>query len=404
MNRRDTIAQMIAFALVVLLLAPDIKRFFAAREITWAYILLLSFALSFSLVPIVMRTAHWIGAVDRPGGRKTHHQATPLMGGAAIYFGFALVMFLAQEILHFSHELKGVALGATLVFVTGLLDDIFGLSAKVRLVAQTLAVGILIKYGVILSFLPQTWWGDAGAILITFVWVVGITNAINFLDGLDGLAGGSSAINAAFFSLVALRYGEPFMLLLAIALVGSCLGFLPYNFRRHRPASIFLGDGGSNFLGFTLAGIGILGDWGANNWVGIVVPVVILGVPIFDTTLTTVMRIAKGQVRTFGEWIRFTGRDHFHHRLSDLGLGNKKAVWVIYLISVALGLEALVLKNAQGVDALFSLLQVGIAFLLMGGFMVFVQNTYIRLAEIRRRPSGDEPSKIDGGAQTTNGG
>ena len=387
MNRRDTVVQMIAIAFIALLLAPDIKLFFATQEITWAYILLLSCALSFSLMPIVMRTAHWIGAVDRPGGRKIHHQATPLLGGAAIYFGFALVMFLAQDILHFSHELKGVALGATLVFATGLLDDIFGLSAKVRLIAQTLAVGILIKYGAVLSFLPQTWWGDAGAILITYLWVVGITNAVNFLDGMDGLAGGSSAINAAFFSLVALRYGEPFMLLLAIALVGSCLGFLPYNFRRHKPAAVFLGDSGSNFLGFTLAGIGILGEWGTDNWVGLVVPIVILGVPIFDTALTTVMRIAKGQVHTFGEWIHFTGRDHFHHRLSDLGLGNKKAVWVIYLISVVLGLEALILKNAQGIDALFALIQVGIAFLLMGGFMVFVQNTYSKLAEIRRRPN-----------------
>ena len=387
MIRREISIPILSALLAAILMLPAAKGFFSEQHLTWAYIFLLAFGLSTGLVPIVMRVAKRIGAVDRPGGRKTHQQVTPLMGGAAIYFGFALVMILAQDILHFSQELKGVAIGATLIFMVGLLDDIFGLSAKIRRIAQLLAVGILMKYGVILSFLPQTWWGDAGEILITFLWIVGITNAINFLDGMDGLASGTSAINAAFFSMFALRSGEPFMLLLSIALFGSCLGFLPYNFRRHQPASIFLGDSGSNFLGFTLAGIGILGEWGTDNWVGIVVPIVILGVPIFDTSLTTVVRIATGQVKTFGQWLRFTGRDHFHHRLSDLGLGNKRAVWVIYLISIGQGLQALVLKNAHGVDALFSLLQIGILFLLMGGFMVFVQNSYNKLLEIRRRTS-----------------
>ena len=174
------------------------------------------------------------------------------------------------------------------------------------------------------------------------------------------------------------------MMLLSIALVGSCLGFIPYNFRRHRPASVFLGDSGSNFLGFTLAGIGILGEWGTNNLVGIVVPVLILGVPIFDTTLTTVVRIRTGQVRSFGQWIHFTGRDHFHYRLSDLGVGNKTAVWIIYLVSIWLGLEALVMKNARGIDAVFSMMQVAIIFFLIGSFMVFVQNRYARLVKARR--------------------
>ncbi|MDA0709560.1 MAG: MraY family glycosyltransferase, partial [bacterium] len=126
----------------------------------------------------------------------------------------------------------------------GLLDDLWGLTAKIRLLAQILAVGILIKFGAVLSFLPETWWGHLGEYAITFLWVIGITNAINFLDGMDGLATGSSAINAAFFSLVALRSEGSEMLLLSIALAGSCLGFLPYNFRRNKPAAIFLGDSG----------------------------------------------------------------------------------------------------------------------------------------------------------------
>ncbi len=214
--------------------------------------------------------------------------------------------------------------------------------------------------------------------------MIGITNAVNFLDGMDGLAAGSSAINSAFFALVALQTGQPFMMLLSIALMGSCMGFLPYNFRRLKPASIFLGDSCSNFLGFTLAGIGILGEWGTNNLVGLAVPILILSVSNFDTTLPTVVRFKSGQVRSFSEWIRFTGRDHFHHRRSDLGFGNKTAVWIIYLISVWLGLEAFVTKNARGIDAIFSLLKVSIIFILIGSFMVFVQHRYERLAQVRR--------------------
>ena len=343
-----------------------------------------------------MRLAKLIGAVDQPGGRKTHHNVTPLMGGAAIFFGFALVTVLSSDILYFTEGHKGVALGASLIFIIGVLDDIWGLSAKIRLITQFLAVGILVKYGVVMSFLPDTWWGLTGEYFITLLWVVDITNAVNFLDGMDGLASGTSAINALFFSLVALRSGisDPFMqtmLMISVTLAGSCLGFLPYNFRRHQPGLIFLGDSGSNFLGFTLASIGILGEWGADNWVGLVVPIVILGVPIFDTSLTTIVRIATGQVRNFGEWLRFTGRDHFHHRLSDLGLGNKRAVLVIYLVSIGQGLEALVLRNALGFDALFSIAQVGIAFVLMGAFMVFVHNRYIKLIEIRRSTSSEAP-------------
>ncbi|MCZ6634503.1 MAG: MraY family glycosyltransferase [bacterium] len=400
MTQRFHVPQILTLIPIGVLLSPAVKTAFQHWQLTWAYILILSWCITFALMPLIRRLAFRLDAVDHPGGRKTHEQSTPLMGGTAIFIGFALVLLFAQDILHFTPELKGVALAGTLIFVIGLLDDIWGLSARIRLISQFLAVGILVKYGVVLSFLPQTWWGDIGEFLMTLFWVVGITNAINFLDGMDGLASGTTAINALFFSLVALPTNDLFMqsmMLLSIALAGSCLGFLPYNFRRKQPASIFLGDSGSNFLGFILAGIGILGKWGTseagiptsgewdlNNLIRLTIPIIILGVPIFDTTLTTIVRIKTGQVRSFKQWVHFTGRDHFHHRLSDLGIGNKKAVWVIYLVSVVQGLEALVLKNARGIDAIFSLLQVSIVFLLIGSFMVFVQNQYTRLMKIRR--------------------
>ena len=317
-------AALCSLIVICTLMVPSVANTFSAWNVTWVYILLLSFCLTTALIPIVRRAAIRIGAVDRPGGRKMHAAPTPLMGGAAIYLGFILVMVLARDILHFSLGLKGVTIGATIVFITGALDDMWGLTARVRLVAQLLAAATLIKFGLVVSFLPETWWGDAAEILFTVFWVIGITNAVNFLDGVDGLAGGSSTINALFFGLVALQTDQPFMMLLSIALVGACLGFMPFNFRRTKPAMIFMGDAGSDFLGFTLAGIGILGDWGSVNLVGLTVPILILGVPIFDTTLTTVVRIRTGQVRTFGEWIHYTGRDHFHHRLSDLGIGTRR--------------------------------------------------------------------------------
>jgi UDP-GlcNAc:undecaprenyl-phosphate/decaprenyl-phosphate GlcNAc-1-phosphate transferase len=382
-SRRAYILQALALVVMFVLLVPEVRLFFLQRNLTWTYLIAQSFCLTFTLVPFIHWLAPLLGAIDTPGGRKQHATPTSLMGGASIFLGYALVMLLGRDILHFSYELKGVAYGGALIFIIGVLDDIWGLTAKIRLLGQLLSVAILYKFGVWMSFLPDVWWGHAGEILITTLWVVGITNALNFLDGMDGLATGSAGINALFFGLVALQTEQPFVMLLSLAMAGSCLGFLPWNFRRHQPARIFLGDGGSNFLGFTLAGVGIIGNWGSHSLVGLAVPILILGVPIFDTTLTTVVRIKRGQVRSFGEWLRFTGRDHFHHRLSDLGIGNRKAVYVIYLVTFWLGLEALVMKNARGIDAVFSIAQVGIVFLLIGLFMVLVQDRYRRLAEVR---------------------
>ncbi|MSS72287.1 MAG: undecaprenyl/decaprenyl-phosphate alpha-N-acetylglucosaminyl 1-phosphate transferase [Candidatus Latescibacteria bacterium] len=371
-----------------ILLHPAMRAKAYPSRYGWGlYLLALSFLIAYVLTPVAGRVAARVGAVDHPSGRKAHASATPYFGGAAIYAAFAAVVLLN---FYFSVELKGVALGATLIFVVGLLDDIWNLSARLKLLAQGVAVVILIKYNVSISFLPDTWWGDAGEVLLTGLWVIGITNAFNFIDGLDGLATGSAAINAFFFGLVAFMTDQQFMMFLSAALMGSCLGFLPHNFRRSRPAGIFMGDAGSNFLGFTLAGIGVMGDWGRNHLSDIIVPVLILGVPIFDTTLTTVVRVWSSQVKTFNEWIAFTGRDHFHHRLSDLGLGNRTAVLVIYTITAWAGLSGLLLKDATGMSAVLALMQSAIIFLLIGGFMVFVKDQYARMAGVVNPKSGDE--------------
>ena len=361
-----------------LLLHPSVREFASGSLLGWGlYLMGLSFLISFLLVPAAGWLAARFGAVDHPAERKAHSFPTPYFGGLAIYLAFAAVVI---QNFYFSIELKGVALGGTIIFIVGLVDDVWNISARVKLLSQVIAVGILIKYNVYISFLPDTWWGYVGELLLTGIWVIGITNAFNFIDGLDGLAAGSATINAMFFGLVALLTGQKFMMFLSVALMGSCMGFLPYNLRRLKPAGIFMGDAGSNFLGFTLAGIGIMGDWGRGDLIDIVVPVLILGVPIFDTTLTTVVRVWSGQMKTFNQWIAFTGRDHFHHRLADLGLGNRKSVLVIYTVTAWAGLSALLMKDASGFYTILGVMQSGIIFLLIGGFMVFIKGQYARLA------------------------
>jgi UDP-GlcNAc:undecaprenyl-phosphate GlcNAc-1-phosphate transferase len=279
----------------------------------------------------------------------------------------------------FSDELKGVALGSTLIFGLGVVDDCKGLPARIKLLVQLMAVAILIRYGVVISFLPEGLWGNMGEWLLTAFWVVGITNAVNFLDGMDGLAAGMCGIIAVFFGLVALQNNQSYMVYLALPLVGGCLGFLPYNFRLRRPAAIFLGDGGSTFLGFTVAALAVMGDWAGDHAVRLIVPVLILGVPIFDMSFTTFMRVKNGQVRSLREWIEYTGRDHFHHRLADLRIGNHTAVLVIYIVTFWLGLSALALKNTTGLNAVLQVAQSVVIFVLLGFFMIFVQRKYAEI-------------------------
>jgi UDP-GlcNAc:undecaprenyl-phosphate GlcNAc-1-phosphate transferase len=370
--------KIVIFFFVLFLLSGEAQRLLNSSGLKWAYLLLLAFGIGYVATPLVHRLAHWTGVVDVPRGRKAHQSPTALLGGVAVYAAFA---FTVLRNFSFSEELKGIALAGTLVFLVGLADDVREIPAKLKLAAQLVAVAMLIQSGVVVSFLPEGWWGNAGEWAITAVWVIGITNAVNFLDGMDGLAAGSCAINAVFFGLVALQNHHDFMVYLALPLAGSCLSFLPYNFRPGRPAAVFLGDAGSTFLGFTLAALAVMGDWAGDHVVRLIVPVLILGVPIFDMSFTTFMRIKSGQVRSFREWVEFTGRDHFHHRLEALRIGRPAAVLVIYVVTMWLGLSALALKNATGASALLEVARSVIIFLLMGFFMVFVQRQYARLEQ-----------------------
>ena len=347
---------------------PAVKARCFQAGYRWGYLLLFSFLVCFLALPLVRGGARRLKLLDYPDPRKVHLVPTPLLGGVAVAGTFALTLLYN---FNFSLGLKGVVLGAGIVFFAGVIDDIFGLPAGVKLLVQIVATYVLIRFGVAFSFFPKTILGTLANHLLTFLWVVGITNAVNFFDGMDGLATGVGIIASFFFSLVAIQTRQGYMMYISVALLGSCLGFLPYNFKPRGSASIFLGDAGSTFIGFTLAGLAILGDWAANNPVkALSTPLLILGVLVFDMIYITVARIASGRVGSFREWIDYVGKDHLHHRLENLGLSKKQSVLFIYFLMGILGLGALLLKRGGTIETLLILSQSAMVLLMVAVLMI----------------------------------
>jgi UDP-GlcNAc:undecaprenyl-phosphate/decaprenyl-phosphate GlcNAc-1-phosphate transferase len=344
-------------AFVIALTLPPVRRAFSASGLGWVYLVVLAFALALVGVPLVRALAHWWGVLDRPAARKVHMTATPLLGGAAVYGAFAATVLFNFT---FSLQLKGVAVGATIVVAVGLLDDVFDVPARWKLAGQAVAVAVAMAYGVVLDTVPTAWPGSGVInVALTLVWFLAVTNALQFLDGMDGLAAGLGAIAALFFSLAALQTSQPYLMFLAAPLVGACLGFLPYNFRFGRPATIFLGDAGASFIGFTLAGLAVMGEWAENDFIGLLTPVLILAVPLFDIAFVGTVRVVTGKVHSVGEWLAYTARDHIHHRFEALGLTRTETVLLIFFIAATLGISAMLLKEATKHEAALVLIQAG---------------------------------------------
>ncbi len=326
----------------------------------WLYKLIFPFILALSLTPLIRKIALKLKVLDYPNERKLHSKPTPLLGGLAIYIAFATALLVNS---HFSIPLKGVAIGATIIMFMGLVDDIKPIPSQIKLIIEMLAVIVLIRYGVMVSFLPNVLWGKIGEVIITIIWVLGITNAMNFMDGLDGLATGLASISAGIFFIIAIQTNQLYLAYLTIALLGATLGFLPYNFH---PAKIFLGDSGSNFLGFTLASLAVMGGWAENNpVVSFGVPILVLGILIFDIIYITIARITQHKVTNFKTWLEYVGRDHFHHRLLNMNLSERQVAVFIYLISLCLGLGAIALRSASSNGALLLLFQATLIFIII---------------------------------------
>ncbi len=296
-----------------------------------------SMLISYFLTPLIEKIALSIGAVDRPHERKVHKGIIPRLGGVAIYFSFlaALLLFIPLN-----YEVFGIVLGATLILIMGIVDDIRHLPAGIKFAVQIVAALILIRFGVMIEFIGNPAGGLINLSLwlgvpLTLFWIVGATNTINFIDGLDGLAAGVSAISLFALGFYAYQAGQTQTTLICLALAGSTLGFLKHNFH---PARIFMGDSGSMFLGFMLGAITVQGVMKSIVAVALLVPIVIMGVPIFDTAFAIFRRYRSKQPLSLAD------KGHIHHRLLHRGFSHRQTVIIIYFWSILLSVVALTLR------------------------------------------------------------
>lgn len=347
-----------ALVLFIALLTPPVRRIFFEALGRWLYIFLIASSIATLLTPLMIWIANRTGIVDNPGGRKIHARATPLLGGVAVAVAF--ITALSANMILDTKEIVLIACG-TVMAVVGLIDDWRNIPARYKLLIQVVAVLVLIRYGIILDLFPkETSLGYGLNAVLTILWIVGLTNAMNFIDGMDGLATGVAAIISLFMGLVAFQTHQPFMGWIAIGMLGSCLGFLPFNFslKTKGQASIFLGDAGSTFFGFVLSALAIKAAWADNNpIVSFATPVLIFWVLIYDMAYISIERIITGKVKSFRDWIDYVGTDHIHHRLLAVLGDRRKVVLFIFFLCATLGISAITLRGATTTDGILTVLQ-----------------------------------------------
>ena len=296
-------------------------------------------AVAYFTTPWVKGMAIKAGALDAPDDRKVHKKPIPRMGGIAIYLGFVLAVLAS---MHVNREIVGLLLGGTVIMMVGIIDDMRQLSAKVKLLGQIAAAMVLVAFHIRIEWLTNPFgemlYVDQFSVPLTILWVVGLTNTVNLIDGLDGLAAGVSTIASITILLVALQQNFWTVAILTAALAGAALGFLQHNFN---PAKIFMGDTGSMFLGYMLAAVSILGTVKSAATIALVVPIMALGLPIMDTAFAILRRYRNGRP------IFKPDKGHLHHRLLDLGLTQKQAVLLMYVISGCLGISAIALTEVN---------------------------------------------------------
>ena len=332
---------------------------------------ILAFIVAFMATPYTIKIANKIGAVDIPKDkRRMHTKRMPKFGGPAVILGFIISMiyliivmsiegsldlFTEQE---YGKKLLGVLLGIVVIAITGIIDDIKTLKPWQELIGQTIAAIIVVAFGIQIEhlnipFLYRVGLSEAFSTIITVLWIVGVTNAINLIDGLDGLSSGISLISCISLLIIFLMNGSPMIATVIVtAMSGALVGFLPYNFS---PAKTFIGDTGSNFLGFMLAVVSILGVAKTYTMAVIVLPVIVLGLPIFDVMFAIVRRLAKGKSI---KAVFKPDKGHLHHRLVEKGFSQRQAVLILYGLSASLGMFAIILFDSGIWKALSFLLMI----------------------------------------------
>ena len=320
---------------------PAIARIAAA--------LVVALLISFIATPVVKSLAQWVGAIDVPkDNRRMHNHPIPRMGGLAIFLGFLLsaLIFVPMDEAN-----RGMLLGAVVIVILGIFDDIYALPALPKLLVQIGAALIAVLHGNVIQVLSNPnllsenpyWSLGSLAIPLSVIWIVAITNAVNLIDGLDGLAVGVATISSLTMLVIAMLVSDGMVALMMAALAGGCVGFMPYNMN---PAKIFMGDTGSTFLGYVLAVVSIQGLFKFYTIISFAVPFLMLGLPLFDTCFAILRRLSKGQSPMAPD------RSHVHHRLIDMGFSQKQAVAILYVVSAILGLSAVVLTTSGALKAM----------------------------------------------------
>lgn len=340
----------------------------------------LAFIVAFSATPIAKKIAFNVGAIDVPkDARRMHTKPIARLGGLAIIAGFAVslmfsifISFINMGGIQFNRQIAGMLAGASIIVAIGIADDIKPLGAKFKFLFQIIAaLTVVFISGTRITILTNPF-SEIGvspimdfiSYPVTILWIVAITNAVNLIDGLDGLAAGVSSISCLSLFFVSALMGDPFTATLTIILAGSTLGFLPYNFN---PAKIFMGDTGATFLGFILSVISVQGLLKTYTAISITIPLLALGLPIFDTAFAVIRRIFSGRS------IMQPDRGHLHHRLIDMGLSHKQSVVVMYTASGALGLCAIVLADKGVLSAI--ILEILVAVFVIAGVRFISENS-----------------------------
>ncbi|RAP34193.1 undecaprenyl-phosphate alpha-N-acetylglucosaminyl 1-phosphate transferase [Candidatus Marinamargulisbacteria bacterium SCGC AG-439-L15] len=302
--------------------------------------LIVSFLLSFLLTPYCKRLAVSLKILDVPSERKVHRTPIPLLGGVALYIGFVLT---AISHLPMDQTLLTILGGGTLIFILGLVDDVWGVSAIYKLIAQVFIASLTCYFGIVIQFVTNPvqegfiylgW----GASFLTILWIVGVTNIFNLIDGLDGLSAGVSAISAFFLAFFAMQTGQVMAAILAVILLGLCLGFLRYNFA---PAKIFMGDSGAMLLGYLLSIISILGFLKSTIVISLGVPLLIFALPMSDMIFAIIRRLKNKRS------IYLPDKEHVHHKLLEKGLSPKQVALRLYTFSFCLGVIALFINSVD---------------------------------------------------------
>jgi UDP-GlcNAc:undecaprenyl-phosphate GlcNAc-1-phosphate transferase len=321
------------------------------NELQWIFLLTfgISFFLCFFLVPPCVWISRLSNMMDRPGGHKSHEEATPLLGGVAIFMTtwITMVSIWSMGWIQWSAPVQGIFLGSTIVFLMGLVDDAQGLPASTKFIVQVGAALVVILHGGVVSLFMGT---NILTVTITLLWIVGITNSFNLLDNMDGLTAGVAAICSGVFALIAFRQSDVQTLLLATVMMGTLLGFLRFNFD---PAEVFMGDAGSGFIGFFLGCMAVYAEYLTQTrlrHLPIITPILIFSVPLFDTFSVMAIRVMEGRS------IWDADNKHFSHRLVSLGLTRRAAVLLIYLVTFTVAILATFLTRVTRLDAVLLLI------------------------------------------------